>query len=396
MSTLEADAREAFLGAVDYQGPVEGFTHSLYKYPARFSPVFARRAVEAFTKPGETVLDPFSGGGTSIVEARLAGRNAFGSDLSSLAVFVANAKTVRLAEPELEELSTWLSSTLKDMRIHRRSRGLKDTEFEGYDRNMPWQLRKMCEQYLERVDELPTRRQRRFARCTLLRTGQWALDCKDRIPSTDEFRSTLTTTHEDAFAAMRDYRRALDQAVRRGTKTRSRCIQAPADKVCAADFGPTFSRADMVLTSPPYPGVHVLYHRWNVQTRRETPAPFWIAGCTDGHGGAHYTLGGRHKPRLPDYYSGITASFDNLRRLLKRDAIVVQLVAFSNPDWQLREYLCAMRAAGFHEELPSGVGLKTRGRLWRDVPGRRWYSQLRGSTPSSREVVLFHRRSRTA
>lgn len=33
----------------------------------------------------------------------------------------------------------------------------------------------------------------------------------------------------------------------------------------------------LILTSPPYPGVHVLYHRWQVQGRKETPAPFWIA-----------------------------------------------------------------------------------------------------------------------
>ena len=40
----------------------------------------------------------------------------------------------------------------------------------------------------------------------------------------------------------------------------------------------------LVLTSPPYPGVHVLYHRWQVQGRRETPAPFWIvtAASLDG------------------------------------------------------------------------------------------------------------------
>ena len=39
-----------------------------------------------------------------------------------------------------------------------------------------------------------------------------------------------------------------------------------------------------VLTSPPYPGVHVLYHRWQVDGRKEAPGPFWIAGKLDGAG----------------------------------------------------------------------------------------------------------------
>ena len=30
------------------------------------------------------------------------------------------------------------------------------------------------------------------------------------------------------------------------------------------------------------------------------------------------------------------------------------------------------------------------GRLWRSVPGRRWYSGQRGITPGSHEVVLMH------
>ncbi len=46
-----------------------GLTHGFYRYPARFSPQFARSAIEAFTEPLDTVLDPFMGGGTSAVEA---------------------------------------------------------------------------------------------------------------------------------------------------------------------------------------------------------------------------------------------------------------------------------------------------------------------------------------
>jgi hypothetical protein len=47
-----------------------------------------------------------------------------------------------------------------------------------------------------------------------------------------------------------------------------------------ADFAER--KAKLIVTSPPYPGVHVLYHRWHVDGRRETPAPYWIAGCNDG------------------------------------------------------------------------------------------------------------------
>jgi hypothetical protein len=44
----------------------------------------------------------------------------------------------------------------------------------------------------------------------------------------------------------------------------------------------TWMPPKLVLTSPPYPGVHVLYHRWQVDGRKETPLPFMIAGKLDG------------------------------------------------------------------------------------------------------------------
>ncbi len=61
----------------------------LLQYPARFSPAFARAAIETFTKPGDLVLDPHVGGGTTLVEALALGRDAIGVDISALAEFVA-------------------------------------------------------------------------------------------------------------------------------------------------------------------------------------------------------------------------------------------------------------------------------------------------------------------
>lgn len=35
---------------------VKGSTHQFYRYPARFSPQFARAFIEEFTEPGDLVL----------------------------------------------------------------------------------------------------------------------------------------------------------------------------------------------------------------------------------------------------------------------------------------------------------------------------------------------------
>lgn len=47
----------------------------------RFAPEFARLMIERFTRPGECVLDPFAGFGTTLVQARALGRECAGIEL---------------------------------------------------------------------------------------------------------------------------------------------------------------------------------------------------------------------------------------------------------------------------------------------------------------------------
>ena len=103
----------------------------------------------------------------------------------------------------------------------------------------------------------------------------------------------------------------------------------------------------LILTSPPYPGVHVLYHRWQVLGRRETPAPFWIAGTLDGAGASYYTFGDRKN--VPRYYELAREAFASVARLSSRKTVVAQMVAFSEPEWQLPSYLEVMQDSGFKE-----------------------------------------------
>src|SRR4029077_20269327 len=93
---------------MSFRGIVSGYTHDFYRYPARFSPEFARAAIEAFSKPGDTVLDPFCGGGTSVIESVALGRKAIGFDVSSVATFLAKTKTSPLSTRDIWEIMAWL------------------------------------------------------------------------------------------------------------------------------------------------------------------------------------------------------------------------------------------------------------------------------------------------
>eukprot|EP00439_Symbiodinium_sp_Y106_P078180 s3379_g16.t7 len=64
-------------------------THGLYKYMAGMQAMAARELLRLVVEQG-SVLDPFCGSGTVLIEACIAGRSAIGCDLSPLASFVAS------------------------------------------------------------------------------------------------------------------------------------------------------------------------------------------------------------------------------------------------------------------------------------------------------------------
>lgn len=74
-------------------GPDRVHVHGFHAYPARMHPETAARLIRAFSPERATVLDPFCGSGTVLVEAMLAGRRAIGTDLNPLAIKLATLKT---------------------------------------------------------------------------------------------------------------------------------------------------------------------------------------------------------------------------------------------------------------------------------------------------------------
>lgn len=58
--------------------------HGFHSYPARMHPETARRLLASLSAVGDTVLDPFCGSGTVLVEARRAGRRGVGYDINPL------------------------------------------------------------------------------------------------------------------------------------------------------------------------------------------------------------------------------------------------------------------------------------------------------------------------
>lgn len=69
-----------------------GLTHAMHPWPAKFIPDIAASAIRLLSDPGDVVLDPMCGCGTTAVEAVSAARGSISVDVNPLAVRIAEGK----------------------------------------------------------------------------------------------------------------------------------------------------------------------------------------------------------------------------------------------------------------------------------------------------------------
>jgi DNA modification methylase len=366
--------------------PVAGLTHNFYRYPARFSPTFAATAIECFSNPGDVVLDPYMGGGTTIVEALAAGRRAIGNDLNSLAAFITKVKTTSLTVAEVTSVRHWLARDVNTFTYRIPREELEQWIDVEKTKNLSLVrarfIKKIVAAAMNSIPELPTSHARDFVRCIVLRAAQWALDGRERHTSLSDFRKRLNGLGEEMLESICSF---SDQVRRNAQENSVTILNIDAADLSDAEVFQKQGAVSLVVTSPPYPGVHVLYHRWQVDGRRETPAPYWIAGCNDGQGASFYNFADRRVNAVDKYFEKSLQTLRAIRKVIKRSGVVIQLVAFNERESQLPRYLQNMKEAGFREVRPGGAD-----RIWREVPNRKWHAALKDISDSANEVVLVH------
>ena len=77
-------------------------SHNFHPFPGKFIPQLPKYMITQFSSPGSTVLDPFCGSGTTLVEAKLLGRHSIGVDSHPLGVFMSRVKSTKLSDEDLK------------------------------------------------------------------------------------------------------------------------------------------------------------------------------------------------------------------------------------------------------------------------------------------------------
>ncbi|MFH0947116.1 MAG: DNA methyltransferase [Planctomycetota bacterium] len=294
-------------------------THGFHPYPARVHPLLIRSLLEAYSQPGQLVVDPFSGSGTVVVEALAAGRRAIGTEINRVALSVAWTRLLLLGGPERRQLEE-SASTLASRAARSRSGHVPvDLPGELARQFSPTTLLELTtlRNALETIADDPIRTALRMVLSSLVvklsrRLSETNARSGDgRNPAGITYRLFKERTTELALA-LRDLKRAAHDGC-----VRPLLVAGDARQLPLRD-----GSVDLVLTSPPYLGT---YDYAEVQHLREA-----FLGLPPGDRSAR-EIGSRSGSQLPptlalkQYRQDLTAVLREARRILRpgRSAILV-------------------------------------------------------------------------
>jgi DNA methylase len=295
--------------------------HRLHPYLGKFVPQLVERFLARHFRPGQRVLDPFAGSGTTLVECTTFGANSVGVDVSAFNVLLSAVKTARYEADAVE----------RDLLAVLGAAEEADDELGGVppsDYLRAWYHPDALGQLLRYRDVLCRHAGHAdLARVVLSRaarsarlTTHFELDFP-RAPQTGPYQcrkhARVCAPTAEAAKFLRRYTLDTIRRVREYAALRAdvRAEVLHADARCV-DYG---LRLDGLITSPPYPG-RIDYHEQHRYA-------FELLGLDERRAdeiGAPWRGTGR--AAIAAYVDDMTAVFANARRFLAPGAPVVLVV----------------------------------------------------------------------
>lgn len=248
---INSDITEGAVLAIE-SNDQDRHVHSLAYFPSKFIPEIPRWALEQYSSPGGIVLDPFSGSGTTAVEACIAGVTSISVDISPYACLLTRAKTLDVSSALVER------ETLKLLDVASSPRLLPQADRKEFSLDDFWFNLEHLSQFakLDRyIQEQLDRRVQPFFQAVLASmVRQFSYQDESQIKVKRDPKKLLRGTPSPVELI----RRRLPRAAQRfGEFLKRRRSGVAATVYCASaeDLGARVlgdSPVDLIVTSPPY------------------------------------------------------------------------------------------------------------------------------------------------
>jgi len=231
------------------------YTHALHPYVAKFMPQYPNLFIRVLTKLGDSVLDPMCGVGTTLIEAILNNRVAYGIDIDPLARLATKVAITPIEDRKLKPLmNNFLPQVLN-------SRGLvkpSDYSFDNVPNHTLWfrddvlaEIFFIRDKITELIDDVNLQDLATIALSAIIKEVSNA-DPRDVMPEINH--ENPVNAKADVFSSFSKSLKTCMDKVRNFTKrisensvVRAAIVGEDARKTNLSD-----STIDLIVTSPPY------------------------------------------------------------------------------------------------------------------------------------------------
>lgn len=326
--TGEPELKEACTAALlqrSDEDEIRAHVHGFHAYPARLHPKTASELVKLLSAPGQTVLDPFCGSGTVLVEALAAGRQALGTDLNPLAVLLAQAKGKGLSPYQQEELLN-AASSIKELADERRHGKAGPTHKYGPEERAMFDVHVLLEldslhSGIGKLDKGPIQSHLQLILSSIL--VKLSRQTSDTVERETPRRLAGGYTARLFLKRTEEWVRQVREFEELAPHPRPKFSAYVTD---ARQLKPLRDGSvDLVVTSPPYPGVYDYYAHHAMRLR-------WLQ--LRGGDFQRLEMGSRRQlseSRDPQvaWRSDLTAVMRQLERVMKKGALACFVIADS-------------------------------------------------------------------
>lgn len=320
----------------------------IHWYPARFVGEIPSILIGYFSEPGQLVLDPFCGSGTTLVEALRLGRSAAGVELNPIAAMMSRAKVEYVEPSELRNLTNlFLQSIEASGPLFSNSKAVSNSHLPHSPQNKNWYHEKtLAELSLirSRIGALEVGPFKTIAnvcfsailRASCSQEKHWGYICDNVMPRKLVYKNAvqLFGTKLRAFTLKKnELTMILQQQFQERDWPPVRVWEADC-RVKLAELSD--SSVDLIVTSPPYFNVTDYAKSQRLTFLWDEMSPFELVRAKE--------IGARSKRFNPksynQYIEDMTICLEHLVRVLKRGRYMC-LVLGQSPNH--KSYIRAIR-----------------------------------------------------
>lgn len=249
VNELPLETKDGSSFTINQRSP-NSFTHGFFKYPCKFIPEIPKWSITKYMpENGSLVFDPFSGSGTTLLEAKILGYDSVGTEIDPVAKKIIKVKTQDYSEKDLRDIDNDYKKIVLSISDNKRNIAVFKPTINNLEHWFTEENLLILGKIKTLIDEIENEKSRSFLELVFLSIIKAVSQADDSSPKpyvSTKIVKKAPNALEKFKSIFERYRVKLEEYADLQLKNKSEVVAGDALVTCDK------FKADIAITSPPY------------------------------------------------------------------------------------------------------------------------------------------------